>query len=54
MWCSGDVVALRHMNFGGPSHVWPMLVVEDSAEVIALYIGTGTPTKRRATLGHVP
>ncbi|MGI9111511.1 MAG: hypothetical protein ACR2GT_04850 [Gaiellaceae bacterium] len=31
-----------------------MLVVEDLPDVIALYIGTGTPTKRRATLDGNP
>ncbi|MBA3246175.1 MAG: DUF402 domain-containing protein [Actinobacteria bacterium] len=54
MWSSGDVVALRHLNGGRSSHVWPMLVVEDSPGVIALYIATGTPTKRRARLDGSP
>jgi len=54
MWSSGDVVALRHLNGGRSSHVWPMLVVEDSPGVIALYIATGTRTKRRARLDGSP
>ena len=32
-WQPGDVVALRHLNAGPVSYVWPMSVVADSPRV---------------------
>jgi len=50
MWSSGDVVALRHLNTGRLSHVWPMVLVEDSQDLVALYVRSGTPTLGRCRL----
>jgi RimJ/RimL family protein N-acetyltransferase len=54
MWRSGDVVALRHLSGGRPSHVWPVIVVTDSPELTALYVQVGTPTLRRTRLDGTP
>jgi Protein of unknown function (DUF402) len=48
------VVALRHLNAGRVSYVWPMIVVSDADDEIALFIGRGTPTRRRVALDGVP
>jgi len=54
MWRSGEVVALRHLNAGRLSHVWPTVVVQDSPELVALYLRAGTPTLRRTRLDGGP
>ena len=54
MWSKGDLVALRHLNRGRPSHVWPTIVVEDSEGLVALYLCTGTPTLRRMRVDGSP
>ena len=54
MWHSGDSVALLHVNAGRPAHVWPCIVVDDSAELTAVYVRTGTPTLRRVRLDGSP
>lgn len=54
MWSSGDVVALRHLNAGLLSHVWPVVVAEDSQDLVALYVRNGTPTLRRTGLDGSP
>ena len=54
MWPSGSAVALRRLNRGRPSHVWPVTVVEDSRELTALYVAAGTPTRRRSHVGGTP
>ncbi len=51
MWPSGTPIALRHLSRGRPSHVWPVTVVEDSADHVALLIANGTPTRRRSHPG---
>lgn len=48
MWPSGATLALRHLNRGRPSHIWPVTVVEDTPELVALYLAAGTPTRRRS------
>jgi hypothetical protein len=53
-WRAGEVVALRHLNDGRVSYVWPMIVVADSEAAIALYIARGTPTRRRVLLDGRP
>ena len=50
MWSSGDIVALRHVNGLRPSHVWPAIIVEDSLDLVVLYLQAGTPTLRRTRL----
>ena len=47
MWSSGDAVLFRWLPQRRVSRVWPMIVVEDSAEVVALFIRRGAPTKVR-------
>lgn len=54
MWSEGDLVALRHLNGGRPSYVWPTVVVEDSEDLVALYLCAGTPTLRRMRLDGCP
>ncbi len=53
-WQPGDVVALRHLNAGRVSYVWPMTVIADTPDEIALYIARGTPTRRRVHLDGRP
>jgi hypothetical protein len=54
LWSDGDVVALRHLHAGRPSHVWPTVVVEDSRDLVALYLASGSPTLRRSNLDGSP
>ena len=49
-WQPAEVVALRHLNAGRVSYIWPMIVVADTQDEIALYIARGTPTRRRVHL----
>jgi hypothetical protein len=55
----GDVVALRHLNAGRVSYVWPMTVVADAPDEIALYIARwsfdhGWEAWRPEAVGDVP
>ena len=53
-WQPGDVVALRHLNAGRVSYVWPMVVAADSTDEVALYISRATPTRRRVLVDGSP
>jgi hypothetical protein len=53
-WRPGKIVALRHLNAGRVSYVWPMTVVLDSDDEVALHIARGTPTRRRVLLDGSP
>ena len=46
MWQPGDQIALRFTWIGELSWVSPVTVVEDSSELIALYLAMDTPIKR--------
>ncbi|HWN20602.1 MAG TPA: DUF402 domain-containing protein [Gaiellaceae bacterium] len=54
MWSEGDLVALRHVNAGRVSHVWPTVVVKDTQDLVALYLAAGAPTLRRSRLDGSP
>ena len=43
-WQSGDVVVLRYLRrtTSRPGAAWPLIVVEDLAELVALYVPRGT------------
>ena len=45
-WAPGDAVALRWRREGKLGHVNAVTVVEDSPELIALYLAAGSPMKR--------
>jgi hypothetical protein len=47
MWSSGDAVVFRWLPHGRVSRVWPMTVVEDAPDLVALFIRAGTATKTR-------
>lgn len=47
MWSRGDSVLFRWLPHGRVSRVWPMTVVDDTPELVALFIRAGTPTKVR-------
>jgi predicted RNA-binding protein associated with RNAse of E/G family len=42
MWSSGDSALLRFVRYGQVRRATPHLVVEDSAELVALYVPVGT------------
>ena len=54
MWSSGDAILLRWFWGGELGRVWPATVVEDSADAIALYIRSETPTKVRVREDGTP
>jgi len=45
MWSYGDQILLRYRTMGRLSKILPVTVVEDSPEVIALYVAVGTPIR---------
>src|SRR5437867_1553548 len=46
-WRSGDVVALRYITrAGAPGMSWPMRVVRDTDDLVALFVPQGTLHKR--------
>lgn len=48
-WRVGDPVLLRSVRNTPADGIWPVRVVQDSADVIALYTAVGTPLKEQAT-----
>ena len=54
MWSSGDPILFRWLPQGRVSRIWPMTVVEDSPELVALFIRAGTPTKVRVRPDGAP
>lgn len=50
MWRYGDHILLRHLNQGRLSLVVPATVVEDSPDVIALYVAMDSPAKIKVAL----
>ena len=42
-WAPGDVVVRREITCGRPSVAWPVRVVLDAEELLALYTPTGSP-----------
>jgi hypothetical protein len=42
-WRPGDVILWREVWRGRPWFVWPVRVVEDRADLLALYVPEGTP-----------
>ncbi len=46
MWRRGDQIALRFVRSDVVTYVTPCTVVEDSENVIALYVAVGTPVKK--------
>jgi hypothetical protein len=54
MWTRGDQIVLRFHWEGRLSWVEPVTVVEDSPQLIALYLAMGTPIKRPVGRDRLP
>ncbi len=54
MWARGDQVVFRYRNHERITAAIPMMVVEDSPSLVALFVPAETPLKRRVLLDGSP